>query len=437
MRSVLAHGVLRRFALTQFLLEVQFWFPVWLIFLTGRDFSITTAVVADGVFRVTVVALELPFGVLADRVGRRRAYLGVAGLTVVTFVAITQVNALPQLFAAWVLWGVLWALSSGTASAYLYELVELVGVAEAATEPATGPAGTGSAGTGSAGTERVVAGRVGTEALAAQATAAFGALRLVTSTAVLASHLSAGFLYRVDERLPFLLTAALGLIAGGVALTLPEIHGSRRPGAGFRAVVHDLRQAWAGATLRITVMLSVLLLIFGWSATILFQPLILDLGLSSTAAGVTYFGYSAMAVAAGVWCGVGGAGRGPGSRRPVLITAGFVLLFAAVAATAVLPDLGPFVFIPVMGLGYHLAWTLLDVTVNERAHARVRATVASGISLVGGIAIAVARPTLGAVADRASAATAFGMWAVVGLVVTVLALALVRRLPAEAPELRS
>lgn len=386
MTSALRSPVLRRFALSQFLLEVQFWFPVWLIFLTGRGFSITTAVMADGVFRLTVVALELPLGILADRIGRRRTYLGVAALTVVSFTAITQVRDVPQLVAAWVVWGVLWALSSGTASAYLYELV----------------------------TDHTAD---------VSATQAFGALRVVTSAAVLVSHLSAGYLYQLDDQAPFLLTAVMGAAAGAVALSLPEIHGSRRLGSSLRTVAHGLRGAWSRETLRIAAILSVLLLVFGWSVRILFQPLILDLGLTSTTAGVTYFGYSAAAVAAGIWCGAI-----DGSRRHRLTTAGFVLLSAAVIGTAVLPGLGPFVFIPVMGLGYHLAWTLLDVTVNEQARPAVRATVASGISPIGGLAIAIARPSLGALADRTSAATAFAAWAAVGIAVTAAAAVLARRM---------
>ncbi|MCB1017884.1 MAG: hypothetical protein KDB10_22555, partial [Acidimicrobiales bacterium] len=66
---------LDRFAVVQFLLEVQLWFPVWLLFLTGRGFALPTIVAADGVFRLTIVALELPLGRVADRIGRRRSLL--------------------------------------------------------------------------------------------------------------------------------------------------------------------------------------------------------------------------------------------------------------------------------------------------------------------------------------------------------------------------
>src|SRR5690606_20787635 len=88
-RTVLRSRSIRIFAITQFLLEVQFWFPLWLIYLKDLGFSITIAVLADGVFRLVVVGAELPLGILADRLGRKRTYLLVCGLAAVTFAAIT------------------------------------------------------------------------------------------------------------------------------------------------------------------------------------------------------------------------------------------------------------------------------------------------------------------------------------------------------------
>ena len=379
---------MRRFALTQLLLEVQLWFPVWLIFLTDRGFSITTAVLADATFRLTVVGLELPLGLLADRIGRRRTQLLIAGTTAPVFVAMSLVTDLPALIAVWIAWGALWALSSGSAASYLYELVR---------EPTVG----------------------------VEAGAAFGFLRAATSTAVLISHLLAGVLYRWDARAPFLLTAGLGAAALMVTLGLPEVAGSRRGATTVRAVADELRRAWAEPLLRLTTSLSVLLLVLGWSVRILFQPLILDLGLSPTAAGAMYFAYSALAVGAGLWSGTVGP-----ERRPTAILAGFVILTAAVLGTGAVPVLGPWLFVPLIGFGYYGALTLLEISVNEASRSAVRATLFSGISLIGGLAIVVARPSLGALADRASAAVAFAAWGVVGLAVAAVAAVLVGRVRA-------
>lgn len=375
MRATLGNRVLRRFALSQFLLEVQFWFPVWLIFLTDRGFSLTTAVLADGVFRLTVVAFEFPLGVVADRVGRRRSYLAVSVLSVATFVAVAGVRATWNLFGAWVLWGILWALTSGAGSAYLYELCRHEGMERD--------------------TLRV-----------------FGVLRAVTSSAVLMSHLAAGLLYSIDPAAPFIATAVLAAGAFLVSLRLPETLpaiGLRRDLVSLRNQASQIRSALAGRAVRSAFALLVMLFVFGWSARILYQPLILHLGLSATTAGAMYFGYSAMAVIAGFYAGMGSG------RRRTRVAVGAAALWLGVAATAVFPKIAPVVFVPLTGFGYYLGWTVLEVLLNERILAdRVRATLISAVGFVGGLAIAAARPLLGRVADVASAPAAFGMWAVVG-----------------------
>ena len=59
-------GQIRLLALTQLLLEVQFWLPLWLIYLLDVGIPMTLAVLADGVFRLVVVVTEVPLGLLAS-----------------------------------------------------------------------------------------------------------------------------------------------------------------------------------------------------------------------------------------------------------------------------------------------------------------------------------------------------------------------------------
>lgn len=374
----------RRYAVISALLEVQLWFPVWLIFLTDRGFSVTTAVLADGVFRIVLVALELPFGVLSDRIGRLRSLRLWAGLTVITYAAVAAVETTWQLFAVWTLWGALWALMSGTASAYLYELVRH-------------------------------------EDLLGDRVRIFGLMRVVGSASVLTSHLAAGVLYRLHPTLPFVATAAFGAAALALTRRLPAV-GVSRTTATLRLIIDDLRVAWRDGALRTVAVLLGLLLLYGWSVRILFQPLALDLRMSATATGAMYFGFSAASILAGI---VVARFAGPRPGR-WMVAGGFAAVWAAVIATSLYPRLGPWLFVPLIGFGYHLACTVLEVAVNDRTHDALRATLLSAVSAVGGVVIAGARPALGAIADSASAAGAFGVWAVVGAVV-VMAAALVAR----------
>jgi MFS family permease len=388
MRTALRSRSIRTFAITQFLLEVQFWFPIWLIYLLDMGFPLTTAVLADGVFRIVSVLCEFPVGLIADRIGRRRTYLALAGGTVLTFAAITQIQSVQVLFGAWVLWGVLWALTSGAASTYLYELCAQ-------------------------------------DDLEISPSKAFGLVRAVSNVSVLLSLLAAGYLYEVDPRLPFAVTSALAAVALLLACTLPEISGSRVV-ATLSSVVTDIRGTAADARVRRAVWLGALLLLFGWSARILFQPLALELGLSAQVTGWMYGAFAAASVLGGLVAGCVGAPR----RRTSLATA-FILILAALVATSQVEWLGPFVFLPVMGFGYTLGLTVLEVFTNEVTPRAVRATIFGVIACIGGLGIAVARPALGVLAEQHSTPFAFGVWTGVGVVLVGLAVPGIRRMRPE------
>ncbi|MEJ3746833.1 MFS transporter [Actinomycetes bacterium KLBMP 9797] len=385
MRAALRSRTIRTFAIAQFLLEVQFWFPIWLIYLLDKGFSLTTAVLADGVFRIASVVCEFPVGVVADRIGRRRTYLALAGGSVLTFAAITQIRSVGALFAVWVLWAVLWALSSGAASTYLYELCALE-------EPAVSPA------------------------------RAFGLVRAVGSASVLVSLLAAGYLYEADPWLPFAVTSGLAAVAFLLALTLPEIRGSRVV-ATLSSVVTDVRGALADTWVRRAVWLGALLLLFGWSARILFQPLVLHLDMSAAATGWMYAVFAAAALVGGLAAGYVGT-----PHRWAATAAAFLLTFGALVATSQATWLGPFLFLPLMGFGYALGTTVLEVFTNEVTPPPVRATIFGVVACLGGIGIAVARPGLGVLSDHRSVPFAFGAWAAAGIVLLALAAPAIRRM---------
>lgn len=385
--GALGRGPARRavglIAVTQFLLEVQFWFPLWLIFLLHLGFDMTTAVLADGLFRLVVVLAEIPMGLLADRMGRKASYLLIASLSAVTFAAIALIGETWHLFAAWTLWGVLWALTSGAATSYAYELSERLG-------PRDAPRG-------------------------------FALVRGVGQAAVLVSLVAAGWFYGISPALPFWITAGLALLAGLLALGLPDIPRDGPPPT-LRAVTGQVRSALTTRRTRVAIAVGVLFLFYAWSVRILFQPLALDLGLTPEQTGWMYAGVAAVGIVASL---------AVGWVRPVhrrfLIGAGAAATVAASAAAWWLPGLGPLVWLPVLSLGWAAGWTTLELELSGRTRPAIRATVLSLVSCVAGLGIAVARPGLGAVADRAGSDAAFGLWALVGLaVLAVMALPLWR-----------
>lgn len=386
MRAVLGSRTLRTFLVTHVLLSVQFWFPVWLLYLLDLGVPIATAMLADAVFRLVSVACELPAGLLADRIGRRRSYLLLAGGTVVVFVLVSQVAGLRSLMVAWVAWGVLWAFSSGASSAYLYEL--------ALQEPEPVPR-----------------------------TTVFAVAAVAGHLSVLVSLVAAGFLHAADPRAPFLLTAVLALVALVLACRLPAVRVSHAATSRATSLV-DARRAAGLPGVRLVVGVGAAVMLVGWSVRILFQPLALDLGMSPEGTGWMYAGYAAAAALGGVL-----AGRFGATHRRATVAVGYLLVVAAAAGTAGAPALGPALLLPLMGLGHAAATTVLEVTTNEVTPSGARATAFSVVAVLAGLGIAAARPWLGILSDTRSSAEAFGAWALVGVVVLPVVLLGTRALP--------
>lgn len=370
---------LRPFLLTRFLLEVQLWFPVWLIFLTDRGLSVSQASAADGLFRLTLVILLVPAGMLADRVGRRRMYLANALATIVVHLAITQVTTMSTLVAVWMVWGAQWALREVVAAPYLHALVH----------------------------------RSDRDADAWR-TRAFGLDRAVTSVAVLCSHLAAGPLHELSSEAPYVATAGLAALAMLLAPTLPRVP-APAPSARRRGVRATMVTAFGDPARRPPLAWLTTLIVIGWSVRILFQPLTIQLDLSPSATGLMYFGYSGAAGVAGLVMPQVVRRLGPGCT--VAISVGGVV--TAVGCAWAFPDLAPVLFIPLLGSAFTLGEALLIGQVTAASPTTSRATVLAGVGITSGLVVALSRPALGTLADRTSATTAFGIWALTAGVVLV------------------
>lgn len=377
--------VLRRFLVVQVLLDVQLWFPVWLVFLTGLGFDLALIGLVDGGFRTVVVVAEIPCGRLVDRLGGRRALMLVGMLTAAVHVAIATVGSVVHLVAAWGAWGVLWALASGVAPATLATLLDQ-------------------------------------RAPGAVRARAFGQARAASSLAVVASHLVAGALLGVAVRAPFLVTAGLGLVAAGLAHGLPR---GLAPDAAHPIEPSGVLTTLRGRVdLRAAVAAAAVVLVMGWSIRIAMQPLLQELATPAGLLGVAYAAYSGMGVLGGL-----AAARLGHRSLPHGIVAGGVLMLAGVAGTAVAPRMGPWLFLPLLGFGFAAATTLAEVRVTDRSPVGSRATMLSVAGMLAGTGIILTRPALAWVIDVRDAATAHAVWTVAGAGLVAILVVLSRRTP--------
>lgn len=372
-------SALIRLGVVRLLLDVQFWFPVWLILLLDRGFSLGEAAMVDGIFRITVVLAELPMGRLADKLGRRRSLVGICVATTIVFASIGFVDSLPVLVATWIAWGLLWALASGIDTAYSWELAKQ-------------------------------------ELSEHDAQRYLGVTRAITGVAGVISLLTAGWLYTVDPGLPFWITAGLAAAALLLTWTIPDID----PDLVMTQATStsSLRTALSDPRARNGVLLAALVLVAGWTLQILVQPLALQLELPPTITGLIY---AAFAVAGGVG-GVMGAHAVAVSRPWVPLSVAGIGLACVGIAWSVRADVGWLaiaVLLPVIGALHAVAKTITDIWVAQRAGPRVLASVLSVASLSGGIVIAVARPGLAVLSGTIGAGDAFAVWGAVCAVIVV------------------
>lgn len=377
-QDVRVRGWLRRFGVAQALLDVQFWFPLWLIFLLDRGFSFAEAALADGIFRIAVVVLELPMGALADRIGRQRAYLILCGLTCLTYAGIVMVTNVPLLLAVWLLWAAQWALASGLGAAVGYDLAALV-------------------------PDRTTRRRT------------FSRLRGASAAGVLVSLATAGLLYQVHPSAPFLLSAVLALVAGGIASGIPRLSGRSAMGGSLRATLGWVRETLARRRTRVVFLMAAGYLLITWSIQVLHQPIALGVGLGPN---LTAWMFTACA-AAGMIGTLAAARWAHESAWPAQVACGAMVALLCLA-TGVWPHLAPWVFLPALALVAAFGWTLTEYSVTDAVDVRFRSTALSLVSAIGGIGIAVARPVLLVGADSAGPAAAAAWWGWAALALTVL-----------------
>lgn len=378
-----------RYAVLVTALEVQFWFPVWFIFLLDRGFSTSQAAFADGLFRLVATLAEVPAGRFSDRVGRKRSLYFVLGGTAITFLLIATVHSLPRLLIAWSVWGVLWALVSGLLTAYGWELgsqLDKTGVG--------------------------------------QATDFIRIRRVCSAVAMLFSLVTAGMLYELSPVLPFVITAFSALVVFPVAIRLPEIEIDTEVDASTETTIQQLLKAQGH--MRLALLAGAIVLVAGWTIQMVYQPVGLEAGLTPTEISLVFAGF-ALAQLLGAWL----IGRIPVDRIVILVGAvvgitlmcgGVWLGFYTEANLAV-----PLFCLVAVGLFYSVGTGYCDIWVSELSTTRNRATMLSLVSLLGGVVLIFTRPLLGTIAGGPGASTAFGFWAAVSLILAGVLWCLLKR----------
>lgn len=114
---------LRLFYVFRLLATSYLYVPIFMLFQASRGLSFGEALALGGIFSGVVILVEVPTGVFADRIGRRRSMLLGALTMVVSCVLAARANTFGEFVVAESLAAVSMALCSGADSAYLFDFL--------------------------------------------------------------------------------------------------------------------------------------------------------------------------------------------------------------------------------------------------------------------------------------------------------------------------
>jgi MFS family permease len=109
-------------------LNLQLWFPIWIIYLTEeRGLSLAQVTLIDIPFWLCIILLQIPGAAIADRWGRKPTLIAAAGAFSAAVIFFGLANTFWLLMASYLVWGVGFSLLYGTESAFIYDSLKAEG----------------------------------------------------------------------------------------------------------------------------------------------------------------------------------------------------------------------------------------------------------------------------------------------------------------------
>lgn len=366
--------------------DFQLWIPVWIVFLVHEQgFTLTQILLAEGIYLVVVVLLEVPTGAVADRWGRSRSMgLGALtlGLAVLVFAFTTNYTIL---LVSFVLWSLATTLMSGADFALLFETLKSTGE-DSKYEKIAGR-GIACAWIG-IGTATLLGGPVA-QVLSTEATIYIGAATCVATAMV--------------------------------AFTMREPPHTRAGDATstryFATIGTAFREVWSNPAIRPIVLLSGTAIAGMESVTYLIQPFLLDRDIEVG----TVFSFLQVPVFLAGLTGAFLAGRitGPGNGARMLLLLPSCGLMACVVLATV-PGMAAYFALPVIVALTSTMEPVATGMVNRASPSERRATILSIAGMMRSLVMAVMAPLAGYLSDTHGLSSAF----VASAMVTGLALVL-------------
>jgi MFS family permease len=360
-----------KFYLHTFLLNLQLWWPIWIIYLQEeRGLSLGQVTLMEVPFYLSIVVLQIPAAAIADRWGRRTNLALGALLTAGAVTVFGLAETYQVLLFSYLIWGVAVALLTGADAAFLYDSLKALGREDDYQK-------------------------------------IYGGAWAVLSAAGLAGTL-AGAPLAAATSLPFpiVLSGAIAALSCLAALTFTEPHLSRREETRLpygQVMRESIRLALHQPTVRYAILFSGVMTIGGIGPIFFFQPFLMrhDIDLSQVGFWQTPMRLMGILGALVAYRVVSSLGE---TRTffllPVALVASYALLGSWNSVYAQ-------VSFPVMNLVVVMARPIVTGYLNRRVPTSQRATVLSLTNLVYCLILIPLTPITGLIADKVSLAAAF------------------------------
>ncbi len=379
---------LPRLGVAYFFLQMQFWFPIWVLFLLERNISLSEIVVADMVFWASVILFEVPAGMIGDRLGRKKTYFIGALLGAMSYTLMIYITDFSWLIVCWICWSIFIAIVSGTDTAYIYELL-----------------------------------KEGNQSH--QSTYVFGYFSSITGLAFIITHFSAGFLYDLDPILPIFLNVIVSLFAAIIILTLPSPKKGTYATPSFNDIFNAMKnQFFSNDIVKYVVILMAVVMMYHWTVTLIFQPFLIELGFDVEFFGFVYLIFTSLGILGGFFAGRLEKKFG---KIPLLITSLF-LVVSAVGITGFIPGIISVGGIMILRAAFYLGDPVLKVILNREVEDAHRASIFSFTNMLYSSMLFFSRPLVGFVTEVWSSKSAFQLWFVLGIPMTMALLFLITKL---------
>jgi predicted MFS family arabinose efflux permease len=378
-------GNVRWFYAFKFFSSFALWSPIWVLYLQEqRGFSLAQITALDAPFWLVMILAEIPTGVVADRWGRRLSLLIGAGFYALAILIFGLAASYPVILLSYLAWALSMTLISGADSAFIYDSLLADGRADDFPR---------------------ILGRMYAIDSAAFLLGALVGAPLAAATAL---------------NVPILVTGAISVLAAVMALSFrePPRHNQAEQLPYFRIMGEGLRYTLAHPSLRAMIALRAVVMTSGMAGIIFIQPF-----LRSFDVPVKDFGWLTTPISLAA---IGGALIAHrlvarlGERTVVFaLSAGFII---ALFILGLVNAFGAFAAFALLRFSNATFSVVSSDNINQRSPSHLRATVMSVGQMAFSLLIAIAEPAAGLLADRTSLQTTFLVSAVVGAVLTSVAL---------------